>query len=473
MTTQTSPFTEPQKRSTRIRRNSGAWNPLVDLTEIYAGHRSTDRQGVFDLFDAAVGIALRVEPAARSEPLLEAEMPWEADDSVSPLFIWQTDDGFRMLYESESGTCYATSDDAYRWQRPELGEVDFDGSTANNILKEGIVGSTGVFIDPHAPSQERFKAMGGDMAWYDPATCEALDGKEARKRYDAQEYEGASYDGPRAEVWGRMLGWTSSDGLSWKPMPEPLGNRPVNGGISAGYDKATGRYFCYQQIMGYPTEVLNGIGTASMEEECQRRTIAFSYTKDFRSWPAPKLIMAPDAHDDLDIDFYGGNYFAYPGRTDLHAMIVPVFHRGAGHVDLQIAFSRDGLFWTRPDRRAILAVGAAGSGEDCQLHPWRSGLVELPDGNWAVAYHGLSMLHNAREKFPGYLFPHRRKPQIRYALWRPHRLFGIEADREGRLTIPTIYRQADRLRLNYRCSTGGWIAVELLPKTTQPNATRS
>ena len=66
-----------------------------------------------------------------------------------------------MLYKSESGTCYATSDDAYHWRRPELGEVAFDGSTANNILKEGIVGSSGVFVDPHAPSPERFKAMGG------------------------------------------------------------------------------------------------------------------------------------------------------------------------------------------------------------------------------------------------------------------------------------------------------------------------
>jgi hypothetical protein len=36
----------------------------------------------------------------------------------------------------------------------------------------------------------------------------------------------------------------------------------------------------------------------------------------------------------MDIDFYGGNYFPYPGRTDLHAMIIPVFHRGAGHVEL-------------------------------------------------------------------------------------------------------------------------------------------
>ena len=57
-----SPFTEPQKRSRR--RKCGSWNPLVDLHEIYAGHRSTDRRGVFDLFDAPVGVALRVEPAA-------------------------------------------------------------------------------------------------------------------------------------------------------------------------------------------------------------------------------------------------------------------------------------------------------------------------------------------------------------------------------------------------------------------------
>ena len=106
-----------------------------------------------------------------------------------------------------------------------------------------------------------------------------------------------------------MLGWTSPDGFSWTQLPEPLGNRPVNGGISARYDEATERYICYQQTMGYPAEVLNGIGTASIEEEAQRRLIAFSCTKDFRSWPAPKLILAPDAQDDLDIDFYGGNYF--------------------------------------------------------------------------------------------------------------------------------------------------------------------
>ena len=459
-----SPFTQPQLRPDRTRRNNGSWNPLVDLTEIYAGQRSTDRNGVYDLFDAPVGIALRVEMAGRSDILLEADPPWEAGGSVGPLFIWKTDAGFHMLYETKSGTGYACSDDAYNWTRPELGEVEFEGSTANNLLANGIVGSTGVFLDPHAPPEERFKAMGGDMAWYDPKTCQPLDTEEATKRYDAQEYEGAGYSGPRAEIWGRMLGWTSPDGFSWEQLPE-LGNRPVNGGISARYDEATEQYICYQQIMGYPAEAMKGIGSANLEQECQRRTIAFSCTRDFRTWPAPKQILAPDAQDELDIDFYGANYFPYPGRTDLHAMIIPVFHRAKDHVDTQIAFSRDGLFWGRPERRALHTVGPPGSGEDCQVHTWRNGIVELPDGFWAAPYTGLSGLHNVVEEYQKQLFPQHREIQIRYALWQPHRFCGIEAQAEGRFTIPTISRSGDQLRLNYRCSPGGWIAVELLPKT--------
>ena len=83
-----------------------------------------------------------------------------------------------------------------------------------------------------------------------------------------------------------MLGWTSVDGLRWTPMPEMLGNRPVNGGISARWDEDTQQYICYQQIMGFEAEAIKGIGSASIEEETQLRTIAFSCTKDFSKWPA-------------------------------------------------------------------------------------------------------------------------------------------------------------------------------------------
>ena len=466
-----SPFTEPQLRSSRIRRNAGTWNPLVDTTDIFCGNRSVDRQGNYDLYDGAIGVELRVELASRSEPLLEGTEPWERG-SVSPLFIWKADNQFKMLYSARFGTCLATSDDAFEWRRPVLNEVDYEGSTENNLLGDGIEGCTGVFIDPYCAPEERFKAMGGDMAWYDPATLEPLDGDEAQKRFDAQEYEGDSYTGPRAVIWGRMLGWTSADGHRWTPMPEMLGNRPVNGGISARYDKDTEQYICYQQIMGYEAEALKGIGSASIEEETQLRTIAFSRTSDFAKWPAPKLILRPDPQDPYDIDFYGANYFPYPGRTDLHGMVVPVYHRASDNMDSQLAFSRDGLFWTRTDRRVAAATGEPGSGDECGTHCWRSGLVELPDGRWAVPHTGTSRLHNVRDEVLDKLLPRKRPGQIRYAIWEPHRFCGIEAELEGRFTIPSIYRKENQLRFNYRCAPAGWISVELLqrnPTMFQPD----
>jgi len=199
-------------------------------------------------------------------------------------------------------------------------------------------------------------------------------------------------------------------------LEEPLGNRPVNGGISFYYDAEIGEYIAYLQIMGNTAELMPGIGTACIEEQTQRRTIGFSRTKDFRRWPAPKLIMAPDGQNDLDISFYGAHYFPYPGRTDLHGMIVPIYHQASEDMDAQIAFSRDGLFWTRPERRPIHTVGAPGSGEDALTHCWRSGLVILPDGRWAVPYTGNSVRHNVGEQQRDQLFPQRRPMQIRYML---------------------------------------------------------
>ena len=189
------------------------------------------------------------------------------------------------------------------------------------------------------------------MAWYDPATLQPLDGEEAMRRWNAQVYDEDPCKGPRAEIWGRTLAWISADGRKWKELEKPLGNRPVNGGISARYDAQNDEYIAYQQIMGNAAELMPAIGTARLEEETQRRTIGFSRTKDFRRWPAPKLILAPDAQDDLDISFYGANYFPYPGHTDLHVMMIPVYHQLIDHVDTQIAFSRDGLFWSRPARQ--------------------------------------------------------------------------------------------------------------------------
>ena len=70
-------------------------------------------------------------------------------------------------------------------------------------------------------------------------------------------------------------------------------------------------------------------------------------------------------------------------------------------MDSQIALSRDGIFWSWPERRAVHTVGQPGDGDQCSAHPWRNGLVELTDGRWAVVYSGNSPRHNVHEKGQG------------------------------------------------------------------------
>lgn len=54
----------------------------------------------------------------------------------------------------EMGVCYAESTDGVRWEKPELGLVEFAGSTANNILLRGPHGA-GVFRDDREPDPAR------------------------------------------------------------------------------------------------------------------------------------------------------------------------------------------------------------------------------------------------------------------------------------------------------------------------------
>ncbi len=270
--------------------------------------------------------------------------------------------------------------------------------------------------------------------------------------------------GRKVVLKGALAGHVSPDRYSWTEIEEPLGDCSVNGGMALCYDESNQDYFAYIQPQGCAAVEPQALGTSMPETEVVRRAVGLTRTKDFRHWPAAKLLIHPDAQDPLDISYYGACYFPYPGRQELHAMFLPVFHGVADHVDMQIAFSRDGLVWTRPERRAIASVGPQGSGEDGQIHVWRQGLVELPDGHWAVPYGGHSILHIVEEEHQAAIFPGHGDIQHRWARWRPHRLCGVQAESEGSFTIPTVFRQENEVRLNYRCAPGGWISIELLPR---------
>ena len=443
----------------RPRVNPGDWTPIIDTTETFNGHRVADRQGVYNLYDAPIGVRLKIEEANKSEPVLKAEKEWEGKGQLEASAVWKEDGHYHMIcnagatFLSPPRTCYAVSKDAYKWTRAAVGQVEFQGSTYNNIIGNSPGG--GILDDPKAPAEERFKVMAEEGYWFDPDKGEEVSAKEAEKRWAAGEYQGPAYKGPRVELRGRLVGWTSPDRLNWKRIEKPLGEFPSDGGGAPYYDPDTDTYFAYLRVHGLPPEGPIGIGTGLPEIGIVRRAIGFTKTKDFRHWPPAKLVLHPDAEDGLDTAFYGCTYFPYPGRNDLHGMFVEAYHHVTDHVDSHIAFSRDGLLWTRPEHRAIIPLGPTGSGEDCTVYPCESPLIELPDGYWGLAYSGMSALHNQAGEWP-------LPGQISWARWQPHRLCGLEAEAEGRFTIPTVQRRSTQLRLNYRCKSGGWIKLELL-----------
>ena len=87
-------------------------------------------------------------------PVLQAQAPWEQPDRAGlagPVnATYDADEGLFKLWYYARGTftagvlpgvpsfpCYATSRDGIHFERTELGVVEFDGSSANNILQAG------------------------------------------------------------------------------------------------------------------------------------------------------------------------------------------------------------------------------------------------------------------------------------------------------------------------------------------------
>ena len=132
---------------------------------------------------------LRLHHPTPREVVFETDRPWEGN-GCAYISIFEDDGLFRMYYKAwrihlkegegvpDTGLyiAYAESDDGVNWRRPELGLVEHQGSTANNLIL-GEAGPEGKalhgftpFKDTHpdCPPAQRYKAVGaacgGDAA---------------------------------------------------------------------------------------------------------------------------------------------------------------------------------------------------------------------------------------------------------------------------------------------------------------------
>lgn len=442
----------------RPRANGGAWRPFVDWTDVFTGHRAVDRCGAFELYDAPVGIAITIEKADKRGPF---EFEGNVEGLGNAVHVWKDETNYHLLYYQSGRVAYAHSEDALSWVRPSLGLIEYGGSTDNNLVTD--VGGDllkAVFADPTAPPDQRFRAVGCEGAIVNADTGqvanegESITDADVERWWADQEYLGPAYTGPQLVLKGRVIAWHSPDGIHWTREAEPLADFPMDGGLSVGYDQRSQSYYAFCRVQGVRQEQFDLIGAGDPEGEIFHRAIGLTRTGDFNHWNAPKLVLFPDGQDAPDISFYGADVLPYPGHDDLYAMLVEVYHHISDHIDSQIAFSRDGLLWQRPQRQPIIPVGEPGAPDEAMVYSWGGGIVELPNGDWGSIFAGYRSLHNVHDD--------EHTCSLHWATWRPHRLCGIEAKGEGRFTIPTVVRANDVLRLNYRCRPGGWIKAEII-----------
>ena len=92
----------------------------------------------------------------RDNPVIRRDRPWEGNDlhygtvlydDVEKLFkLWYNNIHYSatervpkslvptVAKKYDRGFCYAVSEDGFRWEKPNLGQVEFDGSKDNNIV---------------------------------------------------------------------------------------------------------------------------------------------------------------------------------------------------------------------------------------------------------------------------------------------------------------------------------------------------
>ena len=436
-----------------------ATKPFLDWYGIFASHRKEEADGRIWSQETPRGVRLAVEQASKSDVFFHRERPWEENANLHINTMLYDDGRYRLWYGVQkvdnvegSYVCYAESDDGFTWERPELGLVDYEGSTSNNIISSERDHHLGnVFVDPSAPADERYKAIGAQGRYFRDGVLDPnIDKKQFKELMVAMDLGGISPEDRRKklEIRQAVHASVSADGIHWKNVDEPIldvGNTQLDTHNLCTYEPYEERYVAY--LRGH------------LE---RRRLVRRTESADFRQLNPTHPCLMPDPLDGVDDDFYNSCYCPYPGRQ-LYLMFFSVYHRIESTLDIQLAVSHDSHAWLRPERRPIIDLRNE-AGEDFSCLYASPNLVALDSGEWRLPFSG----HYRRHDFLERGAPYPVDTELRWASWQEDRLIGLEAEADGFVTLverPCLGRE---MRLNYRTAPDGWIKVELVESPGTP-----
>ena len=370
----------------------------------------------------------RIEPERLVEPDTPAEGAFICyvsifeDDGLYRMYMMNTSYVGQELVHGRGGDAYkymlayAESSDGANWTKPNVGAVNWNGSTDNNLVYAGHAAPA--FKDPSAPPDQRYKLV-----------CMYTENGRSVLR-----------------------GAVSADGLRFKTLEKPLlTDYQSDTHTVIRFDPDKGRY------VGYFRGWSRG-----------RRNIAYAETDRFDSWPVPEAIVTPDVLDHPDTDIYTNSHTLWPD-ADAQLMFPAFYERRLDVTEIHLMTSRDGLHWERPMRQPIIPVGEPGSGLEFSIYAGCE-LLNLRPGEWSLPISPRPVPHNQwfyRAELPVGTSDASDRGYVCLATWRQDGFTSLEAETEGSCaTIPFTF-SGNRLEVNAWSRFGGGMRVELADASTE------
>ncbi len=397
------------------------------------------------------GIRLVMNPPTKMETVLRPEKPWELGWVVGYGTILEDQGKFKMWYTAlppgkidssatESLLCYAESDDGIHWRKPNLGLYEWRGSKANNILLQAGIETSTVFVDPKAPDHERYKLL-------------AVLG-----------------DRDRSPAGGGLYLYASPDGLRWKLNPTRVYPFNPDSQNQAFWDTRLNKYVIYVQKWGAMRKV-GRIETGDIQKPWPFDASVASIYKWGKNRTPPPGPETPTAfsYDDKDpqpSDHYTSAAVQYPWAQDVYLMFPAAYYHtpeppkgrfsNDGPVDIQMAVSRDGVTYSRVERKPYVELGMKGQPDSGSVY-MLVGMIRTGD-EISQYYSAFPFTHGAYRGL-GEEF------RIGAIMRVSQRLDGFvcaDAGPEGgTFATPALHFSGRRLVLNLNASALGEVKVEL------------
>jgi hypothetical protein len=407
------------------------------------------------LVESSRGIVFNLNPPYQpNENLLPQDRPWEQVRTGAYVSVAEYDGRYHMWYTAYPGgvdprseeigprfECYAVSSDGIRWEKPDLGLIEYNGSKANNIVRVYSIGS--VFVDPFDEPGRRFKSVH----------------YQAPRQYDGWPLT------KKVKGGNIYLGY-SPDGLRWDMEREPVLPFYTGAPTSVVWDERLGNWILYLRVnpKGHandPWKTHMAFARLEVARDGLHKPYAFSpdpakRRNQFGSYAAPTGEFPPSfATDDLDTDHqvYTLNALKYPESDYYIAFPNMWYPNNSDCDDVQFAYSLDGIQWERPSRQPVVRLGLPGSAAQGYVTSAEGGLIRRGDELW-LYYTGLPERH---------LSPNVNWESVnRRAIFRLDGFVSADADHLGGelLTAPFVLR-GRFLELNMDASAGGMLGVEV------------